>query len=361
MQRPGGDLVAAEAADPHALRLEPAARHLDQRQAAPLARGLGQREAAGVVAMQQRRLDRRAPGLAGVEPAGADMRPGLRLGVARRGRVDQRGAGGVDRRAAGDEVVGDRGGDAELPRRVLDGGDAVPLLGPGALGRGLHLGLARRRRRRRRGAGVASAVGATARVCGASAAARASAGRRRLGGRRGRRRGRSGGLRRRGLGLGFAGHGGLLGDGRRGAAQEMAGMGGGLGRLRRLPGGAEAGGGVGADRHGGELERLPVDGAPDRRLAVGLGDLVAADRVADRDVAHDAGGDVAPDRLDVGPVGEAHSGAADERLALAGDPGALDDADHVAEVPGAVGVEERRAAVQRGEVDVASSSDSTSS
>ena len=43
-------------------------------------------------------------------------------------------------------------------------------------------------------------------------------------------------------------------------------MGGGLGGLSGLPGGAEAGGGVGADRHGGELERLPVDGAPDRRL-----------------------------------------------------------------------------------------------
>ena len=129
-------------------------------------------------------------------------------------------------------------------------------------------------------------------------------------------------------------------------------MGGGFGGLARLPGGAEAGGGIGADRHGGELERLPVDGAPDRRLAVGLGDLVAPDRVADRDVADDAGGDVAPDRLDVGPVGEAHRGAADQRLALAGDPGALDDADHVAEVPGAVGVEERRAAVQPAEVDV---------
>ena len=203
------------------------------------------------------------------------------------------------------------------------------------------------------GAAAGSAVGATARVCAALGRGAGLRGRRRLGGRGRRGRGRSGGLRRRGLGLGFAGHGRLLGDGRRGAAQEMAGMGDGLGRLRRrLPGGAEAGGGVGADRHGGELERLPVDGAPDRRLAVGLGDLVAADRVADRDVADDAGGDVAPDRLDVGPVGEAHGGAADERLALARDPGPLDDADHVAEVPGAVGVEERRAAVQAAEIDV---------
>ena len=67
----------------------------------------------------------------------------LLLGLVRRGRVDQRGAGGVDRRAAGDEVVGDRGGNAELPRRVMDRGDAMPLLGPGALGRRLHLGLAR--------------------------------------------------------------------------------------------------------------------------------------------------------------------------------------------------------------------------
>ena len=45
-------------------------------------------------------------------------------------------------------------------------------------------------------------------------------------------------------------------------------------------------------------------------------------------------------------------GAADQRLAFARDPGALDDADHVAQVPGAVGVEERRAAVQPREVDV---------
>ena len=129
-------------------------------------------------------------------------------------------------------------------------------------------------------------------------------------------------------------------------------MGGGLGWRARLSGGPEAGGGVGADRHGGELERLPVDGAPDRRLAFGLGDLVAADRVADRHVADDPARDVAPDRLDVGPVGEAHRGATDERLALAGDPGALDDADDVTQVPGAMGVEERRAAVQPAEIDV---------
>ena len=60
-------------------------------------------------------------------------------------------------------------------------------------------------------------------------------------------------------------------------------------------------------------------------------------------------------------VGEAHRGAADERLALARDPGPLDDADHVAEVPGAMGVEKRRAAVEAAEIDMASSSDSTSS
>ena len=129
-------------------------------------------------------------------------------------------------------------------------------------------------------------------------------------------------------------------------------MGGGLARLRRLASSAEAGGSVGADRHGGELERLPVDGAPDCRLAVGLGDLVGADRVADRDIADDTGGDVAPDRLDVVPFGEAHGGAADQRLALAGDPGALDDADDVAEIPGAVGVEERRPTIEPAEIDV---------
>ena len=77
------------------------ARHLDQRQAAPLAGRLGEREAAGVVAVQERRLDRGPPGLGGVEAAGADMRPGLRLGIARRGRVDQRGAGGVEADPAG--------------------------------------------------------------------------------------------------------------------------------------------------------------------------------------------------------------------------------------------------------------------
>ena len=106
VQRPGGDLVAAEAADPHPLRLEPAARHLDQRQAAPLAGRLAEREAAGVVAMQQRRLDRGPPGLAGVEPAGADMRPGLLLArraprprrSARRGRHRRRCRGRRGRR-----------------------------------------------------------------------------------------------------------------------------------------------------------------------------------------------------------------------------------------------------------------------
>ena len=272
-------------------------------------------------------------------------------GVARRGRVDQRGAGGIDAGAAGDEVVGDRAGDAELARRVLDRGDAVPLLGPGALGRGV---------RPRPGSAPGAAAGA--------AAGSASA----------RRRGSAAPRPRRGPPRAGVGSAGAVAAGAAAAAASggvvsvsasrvmvgSSGMGAGVRRRRwqgwvagsvgwrRLPGGAEAGGGVGADRHGGELERLPVDGAPDRRLAVGLGDLVAADRVADRDVAHDAGGDVAPDRLDVGPVGEAHRGAADERLALAGDPGPLDDADDVAQVPGAVGVEERRAAVQPAEIDV---------
>ena len=229
VQRPGGDLVAAEAADPHALRLEPAAGHLDQRQAAPLAGRLGEREAAGVVAVQQRRLDRGAPGLAGVEPAGADMRPGLRLGVARRGRVDQRRAGGIDAGAAGDEVVGDRVrrrracarrpgswrcGAAPRPGRARP----RPAPRPGSAPAPPRTGGRRGLRGRRDGAGLRR-LGRGPRLRG----------RRRLGGRVAQR-GRSGGLRRRGLGLGFAGHGGLLGDGRRGAAQEMAGMGGGLGR-----------------------------------------------------------------------------------------------------------------------------------
>ena len=77
VQRPGGDLVAPEAAHPHPFSLEEAARHLDQTEAAPVAGGVGEREAAGVEAVQQCRLDRRAPGLHLVEPAGADVRPGL--------------------------------------------------------------------------------------------------------------------------------------------------------------------------------------------------------------------------------------------------------------------------------------------
>ena len=115
---------------------------------------------------------------------------------------------------------------------------------------------------------------------------------------------------------------------------------------------AKAGAAIGADRHRRQLHRLPVDRPPDRHLAVLLDHLVGADGVADRDVADDAGADVLPQRLDVVAGAEADGGAALVGTLAAGDPRPLDDADDVGEVEGAMRVQQRRAAVQAGEIDV---------
>lgn len=102
--------------------------------------------------------------------------------------------------------------------------------------------------------------------------------------------------------------------------------------------------GIRADRHGRNLKRFPIDGAPEFRRAVAFGDLVAVDAVADRDVADDAASDVAEDRLDIGPFAETDRGGA----LTVGDPGrAVDDhTQHGIQRPGIMRVQERRAAIQ---------------
>ena len=129
VQRPGGDLVAAEPPRPLAGGFEQRARHLDQAEAAPLAGRLAQFMAAGIVAVQQRVLDRDASGLDLVQRAGPDvMRPGLDRAVTLGRLVDQRAPGLVEADAAADQVVGDAGVDAELARRIGDAGNALALV-----------------------------------------------------------------------------------------------------------------------------------------------------------------------------------------------------------------------------------------
>ena len=62
MQRAGGDLVAPQALHPDTFRLQEAARHFDEAQAAPFARGVGQLEAARLEAVQKCGLDGGAAG-----------------------------------------------------------------------------------------------------------------------------------------------------------------------------------------------------------------------------------------------------------------------------------------------------------
>ena len=114
----------------------------------------------------------------------------------------------------------------------------------------------------------------------------------------------------------------------------------------------KAGGLIGADRHRRQLQRLPVDRPPHRHLAVLLGHLVGADDIADRDIADDAGADVLPQRLDLFAGAEADGGAALVAVVAPRDPCPLDDAEDVGEVEGAVRVQQRRAVVEAGEIDV---------
>jgi hypothetical protein len=115
---------------------------------------------------------------------------------------------------------------------------------------------------------------------------------------------------------------------------------------------AKAGGLIGGDGHGRELQRLPVDRPPERHLAVLLNDLIGADAIADADAADDPGADVLPQRLDVLALGEADNGAALESSASVCDPRPLDDAEDVLQAGGAMGVQERRAGVEAGEIDM---------
>ena len=239
------------------------------------------------------------------------------------------------------------GVDRELARRVVDAGDAGPLLGdhpPGdVLGdcraiSGLIAGLQLR----------------CAIHSGRRLAAAGTIGRRRHGDFRG-----------------VSGHGFLL---RLHGCVGVCG-GAGLGRrvrlvhgcgLRLMGGGrpgdeparnevltlAKAGGLIGADRHRRQLHRLPVDRPPDGNLAVLLDHLVGADGVADRDAADDPGADVLPERLHVLALREADDGAPLEGVSGHRDPRPLDDAQNVQQVVGAVRVQQRCAGVEPGEIDV---------
>ena len=72
------------------------------------------------------------------------MRPGLDRPVALGRLVDQQAAGLIEGDAVADEGIGNRRIEPELPRRVVDAGDAGPLLGdhpPGdVLGAGRRIG-----------------------------------------------------------------------------------------------------------------------------------------------------------------------------------------------------------------------------
>ena len=247
-----------------------------------------------IEAVQQRRLHRAAPDLPLVETTGADVRPGLDRPVALGGPVDQHRARLVEGDAPADQVVGDAGLDRELPGRVVDAGDADPLLGdhpPGDV-----LGDCRAISGLIAGPQLRCAIHSGRRLAAAGTIGR----------------------RRHGDFRGVSGHGFLL---RLHGCVGVCG-GAGLGRrvrlvhgcgLRLMGGGrpgdeparnevltlAKAGAAIGADRHRRQLHRLPVDRPPDRHLAVLLDHLVGADGVADRDVADDPGADVLPERLHV--------------------------------------------------------------
>ena len=307
-----------------------------------------------IEAVQQCRLHGAAPDLPLVEAAGADVGPGLDLPVALGRPVDQHRPCFVEGDAPADQVVGDAGLDRQLARRVVDAGDAGPLLGdhpPGDVFGRCRLGLLR--------ATIAPLQG------GAVAAGRCMP----LGGR---------GLRDHGLLGALPGHGVLVGLAGGDAVRGI-----GVGRRHRLihvcvlrllgvlrpvdagnvPGAneaagrerltlAKAGAAIGANRHRRQLHRLPVDCPPDRHLAVLLAHLVDADGVADGDVADDAGADVLPQRLDVFAGAEADGGAALVAVVAPRDPPPFDHADDVGEIEGAVRVEQRRTAVQAREIDV---------
>ena len=95
---------------------------------------------------------------------------------------------------------------------------------------------------------------------------------------------------------------------------------------------------IGGRRDKGYLVRRPADRGADAPAI--LGALVPGlDRVADRDMAQYAGGDVLPDGLDLGPARELDGSDA----LFAGDGGIADGAEHVAHRGLAMGIEHARA------------------
>lgn len=95
---------------------------------------LGQIEAAGIEAVQQRRLHRAPPGLALVHASHGDLGAGFGLLVTLGDGIDQGLAGLVQRHAALDKTLGDGALDPQLAGGLVDAGGAAAFLGDGALG-----------------------------------------------------------------------------------------------------------------------------------------------------------------------------------------------------------------------------------
>ena len=114
--------------------------------------------------------------------------------------------------------------------------------------------------------------------------------------------------------------------------------------------GAEARGGVCANGHGGDLEGRPIHRAPELAGRFGLRDLETVDLIADRNRTNVARLNIAPDRLDIFTLRDAHLGDAatvfDTRRAR------HDRADHGIERVDLVHLQKRRARVQTVEPDM---------
>ena len=330
VQRPRRDLVAGKPARAGPHGLQALTGELHQRHAAVLAGRVFQREQRRAVAVEERVGDGLAAGYGCVAAAQRhrDMAEGPGLVGLCGDLVEDQAARLVDGHTALDQVVGEAALEVQLLGKAVDRGNALALLRTG-LGHqrirvdaaGLLLGL-------RIGCGLRLAAGARLlRLLPEFGVLR-------LGRLFRRRVGRVAGLL---VGLvGVVHHIGPLLDLACGAAMQDA--------VMEVLVGAEAGGGIGTHRHGGDLERSPVDGAPKLAAALGLRDLVAVDLVADGDRADVPGLDVAPDIADRITLRDPDPGDAlpvlDPRRAR------HDRADHRIEIARIVHLQERRAVVQ---------------
>ena len=242
----------------HTFRLEETPRHLDETEAPPFPGGVGQLEAAGLEAMQKCGFNRRAPGFHLILPAHADMGPGLDCGITCRCRINQGGTRLADHDAALDQIIGQCLVDIQLAGGIIDAGHAGTFIGENPLR--LHVGLA-----------VAAPLLAGRRLSSGAAPAARHLGT--------VPQWRSVVLRRSDFSLrlcrsfnsrishwGFLFMSGISGF----ALPQQA-----TGCWRGV--GAEARGTISANRNGGKLERLPVDGRPDRNSALFFADFVGPD------------------------------------------------------------------------------------